>query len=98
MTGELCVNNIDLNTANPTGLVWSIANNNDTGYVCYILRLRDIVGFSPSDRALVILIDGQWSIEIWSAAEYNWWQHKTTYDDLETAKAVATALLAMESK
>ena len=80
------------------GLVWSVDKNDNTGYVCYILRLRDVVGFSPPDRALVILIDEQWSIEIWSTAEYNWWQHDTAYDDLETAKAIAMALVVMENK
>ena len=91
--------NKDLDTANPVGLVWSAVTTANTGYIGHVLRLQQASGFTFPSRAILIRRDsGQWSVDIRSGDEQKWAIQETTYDDLETAKAVAVALVAMESK
>lgn len=49
----------------------------------------------PPNRAVIEREDSLWQIEIWEQETSSWIVHDTTYNDLDVAKAVAEALVAM---
>ena len=77
-------------------MIWEpLDNSNEEGFV-----LRQETSSSMPNRAVVAQKKGcsHWYIEIWNDTKRNWREQDTTYDDVETAKAVALALAVMQEK
>ena len=78
-------------------LVW-VDRSTLSSTICrigHVLRV-EASHFEAPNRAIVELVARHWEIKLWHAASIEWILQETTYDDLETAKAVAVALVAME--
>ena len=50
------------------------------------------------NRAILVLRDNAWDVEIWNPVERDWIEHNTSYASLDEAKAVAWAMAAMHNK
>ena len=50
------------------------------------------------NRAMLVMRDNAWNIEVWKPVERDWIEHETSYADLDEAKAVAWAMAAMCNK
>ena len=78
-------------------MIWEpLDNMSEEGFV---LRQEETRSSMPN-RAVVAQKKGcsHWYIEIWNDTKMNWIVQDTTYDDVETAKAVALALAVMQEK
>ena len=75
-------------------LIWAAKVTKDI-YECRVLRIA-VASMSPPNRAMLIHTNGKWAIDIWDDTTSIWVLHDTTYDDLDEAKAVAEALVAMQ--
>ena len=63
----------------------------------HVLRLTDFSRSTAHNRALINRLAGkQWRIRLWSDAGYDWHILEEHYDDINVAKAVATARAAMD--
>ena len=77
-------------------MVWTVHDKGLTGEH-HTLRLTEHSRLMAPNRALINRLAGkQWRIRLWSDAEYDWCTLEEPYDDINVAKAVATARAAMD--
>ena len=63
----------------------------------HVLRLTDFSRAIAPNRVLIDSVASkQWRIRLWSDDSYNWQILEERYDDINVAKAVATARAAMD--
>ena len=87
MTGELRMSNTEQAATNPVGLAWR-----EDGAMHVLQRVPTADRVMAPNRAFLLMNAGHWWLDIWDDSTTSWVRQETTYDDLETAKAVAVAL------